>query len=138
MKLVTKYVYVADDGREFSTESACADYESLCHDVSLIMTLLPEKPDLECNQYIQHNEPVFMLVRLRLLNLAKRYTDLRWVQESIDDPKIHSSWAGRAIDECGIPPLNSAWGRIMCTDKLFREWNQPYYANNTPQISNGC
>lgn len=124
--------YLSEDGYEFSTETKCRNHEKLCAKVARIMKLLPEKPELNSEQYIQHIASDFRLVRLELLNLAKDYTKLDWIQQSIDDPTVHSSWAGRAINECGVPPLDRAWGRIMCTDSYFREWNQPFYANNTP------
>ena len=30
------------------------------------------------------------------------------------------------------PPWDRAYGRAVCVDDMGREWQQPYYANNTP------
>lgn len=129
MKEITKYV--ADDGTEFSTWQDCSAHESLCIEIANIMSVL-DWAKLESEEYIQHDENIFLGVRRQLLYVAKRFTTMPWIQESIDDPTVHPSWAGRIIDDLN-KPLNHAWFRIMCVDSQHREWQQPYYASNTPE-----
>jgi len=134
MKKITKYV--ANDSTEFNTIEDCTAYESECLAIESVIMRLPEIPDIPgCGfangaGYIQHNEALFTSVRKQLLELAKHHTSHKWIQESIDDPKIHPSYAGRIIDDFSFRPLVKAWHRIMCTDKHYREWGQPYYAAN--------
>lgn len=130
MKTLTKYQ--ADDGTEFANEADCITHESLCAEVDALMNLLPQKPDLPgCafengGGYIQHDEATFLAVRKGLLEIANRISPHKWFDQSIADPDIDPSWAGRIIGEC-CPPVERAWRRIGCIDTRFREWGQPYY-----------
>jgi hypothetical protein len=135
MRQITKYA--AADGAEFTSADACIAYEALAAEVAEIMATLRARPDddADCNfsnghGYLQHDPEMFYRARLSLLKLAQRYTTFRWIQESIDDPTVHPSWAGRIISEACPRPLYAAWARLSCVDDQFREWGQPFYANN--------
>lgn len=141
MKKITKYV--ADDGSEFNSLDECEKYELHCKHVSDVMKGLGETPELPgCgfsngDGYLQHEEKTFMDVRTKLLEIAKQFTDHKWIQQTIDKGlDAHPSYAGRIIDECTTSPLRRAWYRIMCVDTKFREWGQPYYANYPEQAKN--
>jgi len=127
--------YKAIDGKEFDDKEKCIDYEALIKKVDSIMGVLPKLPNKDCNfsnggGYIQHEPSILNTVKRDLLGVIKKYVDHKWVQQSIDDPTIHSSYVGRLLNDYSISPLEKAWDRFMCIDKYQREWGQPYYANN--------
>lgn len=136
MKSITKYV--ANDGTEFNTKADCLRHEALIVEIDEIMSDLPELPKEDgCSfangsGYIQHKAVTFFMVRERLLKIAKRFTDHKWIDQSIESPRTtHASWAGRIIDECCPRPLSRAWHRIYCTNvQSLREYGQPYYADH--------
>lgn len=135
MQIITKWK--AEDGREFDDKGKCEKYEADCLEIAAIIGQLVALPGhldscafANGSGYLQQDQTVFMKVRLQLLEKAKDYTDFRWIQESIDDPSVDPSWAGRIIGECGNGPINSAWYRIMNTDKQFKEWGQGYFTHN--------
>ena len=130
--------YLADDGSEHRTADAAIAHERLCANVAEIMALLPALPDdprckfANGNGYIQHDAQNVQRVRNALLGLANQLKPHDWLQKSMADPAIHASWAGRLLDEEYPRPLSRAWYRFHCIDSEWREWGQPYYANNTP------
>ncbi|GAF83388.1 unnamed protein product [marine sediment metagenome] len=129
--------YIAHDGREFLDGQACLDYEADGKEIDEIMSLLhPIPEDDGCNfvnghGFIQHERAVFMKARRALLEKAKEFIDMHWIQESIDDETVHPSWAGRIIGESPHRYLVSAWQRISCVDKQFREWGQSFFAGSS-------
>lgn len=135
MKKISKFV--ANDGSEFTSQKKCERYEAHCKEVKAVMKKLGSVPKLpNCGfanggGYIQHDEATFMQVRTQILEIAKKFTDHKWIQETIDKGlEAHSSYAARIIDECTTRPLGAAWSRVQCVDKQFREWGQPYYAEH--------
>lgn len=139
MKTITKYV--AYTGAEFTIEADCLDHEAKSKAVDAIVAQLVPRPkgpscDFENGSgYIQQERETFFKVRRELLELAKTETTMKWIQQSIDDPTAHPSWAARIISESTNGQLARAWHRISCTDKDFREWGQPFYANNPDQAT---
>lgn len=131
MKVITKYQAI--DGKEFVWESECLDYENLISSVEKIMSELPPLPKNDgCNfenggGYIQHDKQAAIRVRRALLELAAKYSSLRWIQDSIENENADPSWAARAIAETGIRPLENAWHRFLCMTTDFREFGQPYF-----------
>lgn len=110
MKLITKYV--ANDGVEFSTESACEKHERLLIKVHEVHKLLGKRAkDVGCNftngsGYIQHTkEEVYKF---------KEATDT-----------MYEKYGYRSSS-----PLNTLSNRLACIDSNDREWGQPYYALN--------
>lgn len=133
--------YVAYDGREFIDLSACLKYERDCRTADKIIAQLPERPD-SCDfsngelGYIQHDRELFLKVRLELLEQAHKESPHDWLKQAMNDATIHSSWPSRIISECCTRQLCLAWNRISCVDSEFREWGQPYYANNPDKAPN--
>ena len=137
MKAITKYQ--AADGAEFATESKCAAYEALCSEVAQVVAALPTLPEddgcdfVNGHGYIQHDADTFRRAREALLKIAQRECPHHWIDDSLaKGDEVHASWAGRIIGDSSRP-LYSAWNRIACTDKQFREWGQPYYAEHPEQ-----
>ena len=133
MKAVTRYQ--ANDGAVFVEKADCKAHESLTEDVAKIMSrLFPLPDDKGCKfanggGYIQHDAETFKSVREGLLRLAQRECPHKWIDQSLADDTIDPSWAGRIIGDSSVP-LDRAWRRIVCTDKQFREWGQPFFALN--------
>jgi len=140
MKEITKYKAV--DGTEFNSPQTCTEYEALIDTVKDIMSELPPLPENDgCSfvnggGFIQHDLIILRHVKHSLLELMKKYIDHEWVQQTIDDDNVHPSWVGRMVDD--NRPLRDAWHRIYCTDKLGREWGQPYYVENPDRAKQFC
>ncbi len=134
MKRIIKYKAI--DGKEFENSEDCLNYESLIHRVDTIMGQLTPKPnDDGCkfsngHGFIQHNTNTVTKVKNEILELCKIHIDHPWIQQSIDDPEVHSSWVGRLLSDYNISPLNNAWYRFSCIDNLGREFGQPYFVDN--------
>ena len=128
--------YKAKDGKEFTSESGCLEYEKLIDHVDLIMSELnPIPKDDGCHfsnggGFIQQDIKTFKKVRIEILKEIGKNIDHPWVKQALDNPEAHPSWIDRLVGDYGIAPLNSAWYRIGCTDLLGREWGQPYFRNN--------
>jgi len=133
MEVITKYKAV--DGVEFYEEQQCADYETLISKTDRIMGSLKLIPDHDSGfgngkYYIQQTKDSFLIVRKELLELTKTFITHEWVKQSIDDESMSLSYVARLVDDGNIRPLNSAFYRLACIDSSFKEWGQPYYANN--------
>lgn len=139
MKTITKYV--AYTGAEFTSETECLAHEAKSKAADAIVAQLVPRPkgsscDFENGSgFIQQESKTFFKVRRELLELAKTETNMEWIQQSIDDPTVHPSWAGRIISESDNTQLARAWYRICCIDKDFREWGQPYYADHPEEAT---
>ena len=132
MKAITKYI--AYDGREFTNEAECVTHEYNVDLAKNIMVALGDKPDgcdfANGHGYIRHYSPTANRARRDYLEFCKRYSDHKWIQQSIDDASIDTSWAGRIIGECAPPSISAMWNRFSCIDSEGREWGQAYYAAN--------
>jgi len=141
MKEIAKYK--SEDGEEFIIKRECLQHEANCQEIYSIMQQLPERfTDNDCSYangmgYIQHERENILKVRNQVLEFFKRYTDHKWIQETIDKGfEADSSWAGRVIEEVAPRTIYKHWYRFGCIDSDIREWGQPYYANNTPKGEN--
>ena len=131
MQIITKYK--ANDGREFTDDKKCVIHELNCECAERIMSELPSTPN-SCefkngSGYVQHDSQELLNTRNAFLGFVMRYSDHKWIRESIEkgfdaDP----SWAGKIISECAPNIIYKHWARFMCIDKKFREWGQPYYS----------
>lgn len=136
MKPITKYQ--ADDNSVWDTEAACLKHESLCERVAKVMSAWPEHPGYDgCSfinggGYIQLSEESVNRVKGELLDIIAKELDHRWVNETRDG-NIHPSYVARLLCDCGNGPLYNAWCRLLCVDKSFREWGQPYYATDSAE-----
>lgn len=136
MEIVTRFKAI--DGREFTIKEECRNYELLIERVHNIMALLPKTPEDDCTNnfcngdgFIQHDKNELRSAKIKILELCKEYIKHDWIQQAIDDENADPSYVDRLIGEqSNISPLNSAWYRFMCIDKMNREWGQPYYALN--------
>lgn len=133
MKIIQKYV--ADDEREFTSQNECAEHEQNIELANKIMANLDKSPD-SCDfknggGYVQHDSADLLLVRTEFLKFCQRYTDHKWIQDTIDRGyDVHPSYAGRILSECLPDYIYKHWHRFMCIDHSAREWGQPYFANN--------
>lgn len=88
--------------------------------------------------FVQHNKVALRKVQINLLKEMKKHINHHWIQQTIDDENVHPSYVGRLVGDYGISPLNKAWYRFMCIDKLGREWGQPYFATNPDKAKQVC
>ena len=136
--------YKANDGSLFDSEEDCMAHENNCAAAARIMQAIPDKPKgcdfSNGSGFIQHSSGGLLLARTALLELIKeKYTQHKWIQQSIDKGwDAHSSYAGRIIDECCPNSISKHWYRFMCIDDQYREWGQPYYANNPLDAKQVC
>lgn len=134
MQAVTRYV--ALDGTEHLSEETCREREKLIGDVAQIMSGMPARPnDTDYSNgkgYLQHDAVAFQAARNALLELANRIAPMHWLTETLaGGMRIDPSWAHRWISDVpALEPVAKAWYRIMCTDKKFREWGQPFFSRN--------
>lgn len=137
MKQITKFK--AYNGREFTSADECLDYEARCKKADAVIARLATASELPgCGfangeGFLQHDPKTFLKVRSDLLKLAMAESDHKWIGQSLADPTVDPSWAGRIIGEGCNEQLDAAWRRVSCTDKSFREWGQPYYASHPEQ-----
>ena len=136
METITKYK--ADDGVEFFDKLDCIRHEEECVTAESIMSVLQPRQndsDFDSDGYIQHDEATLLSVRNEYLEYCKRYTDHRWIQDTINGGfGIDTSYVARILDESVAPrSVSRLWWRFGCIDKQFREWQQPYYVKNTPE-----
>lgn len=134
MKQITKYQ--ASDGTEFYAKKECSDYEALIERINFIMARLKPLPeDKNCDfsnggGFVQQSELSFKSVKFDLLCEIKKHINHKWVEHTMNDEGVHLSYVGRLISDKDIRPITSAWYRLMCTDKQYREWGQPYFAEH--------
>lgn len=139
MEVITKYK--ADDGLEFTDEELCIIHECNCNYGKSIMKKLADRPD-SCDfsnggGYIHHDSLHILSVRNEFLEFCKRYTDHKWIQETIDGGfNVDPSWAGRMIGESAPNSIYKMWYRFSCIDKHGREWGHPYYVINPYKAKN--
>lgn len=139
MQAVT--MYRANDGSLWKNESDAANRDSIAQEVALAMEYLPKRPkEFGEGEYIQHSRPALIHCKTVLFEIAKAGPLKWWIDSQKNEHKqtekhlievTHPSWFGRMLDG-GCDPLERAYGRLCCIDSEDREWEQPYYANNTP------
>lgn len=134
VKEVTKYEAI--DGTQWATEQQAVRHENLVLTVKGIMVKLPEL-DISGHNFYQHIPADVLSVQVTLAKLAfiaigndqdRHHYD---AVINADKPMGLYSLIGRFLDDCG-GPISRAWTRLMRIDSKFREWEQPYYAINTP------
>jgi len=144
MKISHEIYYISHpDKNRFTTEIDCLEHEENYKLAEKIIQPLGDRPD-SCSfsngsmGYIQHDRREALRVRNELLEFFKRYTDHKWIQETIDkgwdaDP----SWVSRIISEYLASSIFTlTWHRFSCIDSKGREYGQPYYKNNPDEASN--
>jgi hypothetical protein len=142
MKIITKYQ--AYNGTEFTDQAECEAYEARSRRADDIIALLPPKPELPGCEFengggfLQHDRVTFLNVRRQLLELGKEEFQHSWFDQSLADESVHPSYVARLLGDGSNKQLERAWHRISCTDKQYREWGQPYYANNPDEGKQVC
>lgn len=136
--------FVSDDGLEFVDRQACIRYEAMCKEVAEIMSKLPAIPELPgCgfangDGYLQHDPVVAKAARDALLRIANTIMPHKWFQQTLDGENVHASRAGRLISEMSEKCVWQAWHRFSCMTADWREYGQPFYANNPDKASDVC
>ncbi len=137
-RLIQKWQAI--DGSEWITADEAVARETLLHSVAVALASLGERDKrLENNEgYIQHSEYAVRAAKLAVHEIAKAGALKWWFDEQREKHgksdedlalRVHVSWQMRMLDgDC--EPLNRAYFRLSTIDDQFREWQQPYYANN--------
>lgn len=130
MKSITKFV--ATDGEEFKSESACKKYERLLVKIQKVELILGRKPkDSNCNfsngdGYVQHSKKDVLAFKSAIVELCRKYCK----HEVFNYPlkEIYPMGLGGRILDDSNSPIRRPWNRLCCIDEKYREWGQPYYA----------
>lgn len=129
MKHVVRFI--ATDGSEFDTETACIDYENLFYEIQAITNRLP-KTEIHGADYVQLDPETVLSVQHDLVAMFERLypsmADQHTRYARTATYPVGMSMIGRYIDDCQCTALRGAWRRIQRIDTLFREYEQPYYA----------
>jgi hypothetical protein len=134
IETITKYR--AKDGSEWQTLDKAMEREALCFTVDDAMAPLGPAIRITNHNYFQHQPPTVIACRAAILKLAaKQFPDYDVFRHEPPQEVHPMSIAGRILDDCG-GPIDTAWRRFMRIDELGREWEQPYYARNTPPDAN--
>ena len=140
--------YKANDGSEWDSAGPCEARDEMIREVDDAMKLLKPTPD-ECNWkgYVQQCRFSVARCKADLYEVAKQEGVLKWWIDSQKNDhgkndvqlinEVHPSWFGRMLDG-GHAPLSDAYHRLCCIDSEFREWNQPYFANNPQDAEMVC
>lgn len=133
MEAITKYKAI--DGSEWRTEKEAMSREALFAEIESVMAPLAGSlaiAGFDSDQFYQHEAKTVIACRVAILALAAREFPTFDVFRHKPPEEVRPlSIAGRILDDCG-GPLNRAWARFARIDDLGREWQQPYFANNTP------
>lgn len=78
--------------------------------------------------YIQHIPEDVELAQKLFIELVNSELKTDFSTENINRLGI----LGRYIDDSGNSLLYNTWSRFMCIDNDYNEWEQPFYAINTP------
>lgn len=137
MKAITKFV--ALDGVEFIDKDKCCDYENLCQEIADITA---DWPDVKVRGegFIQQDKATVLRIQRSMvaiferLHWADRHT--RWAAEA--DVPAGMTLIGRYVDDAGVGPERRVWGRLALLDRLFRQYEQPYYAIQADKALDEC
>lgn len=124
MKEVTKYA--ADDGTVFDTAEEAIAYENLLLKLAAVDLLLRPVPTTvefaNGDGYVQQG-----------IHAIGKYTEALGKET---EKRYRVNTAGphgicrmlSDTDEPHAKELRRRWGRLLCIDRMYREWGQPYYA----------
>ena len=117
----TLEIFIANDGTRFDNKEKCQKYDALILTINKLLNKLDKRPENFYNTgYIQHEEFVFNQIKEKIIDIACEITGCQ----------SRGGILGRWICDSDNRILSKAWYRIMCTDKYYREWDQPYFAVN--------
>jgi hypothetical protein len=88
--------------------------------------------------YIQYNGDDIKRLQAEFAKMSCEVIKLEYTKDkNTDYTKFHRGGIlGRYLSDCSYPILYQNWHRFMCIDDAFREWEQPYHANQN-YIDNG-
>lgn len=105
--------------------------------INIVMDKLPPSTEkvlmnksygYKATPYIQHIPEEVEKAQKEFLEICSQVLNTDYYTKG----KVHRQGiVGRYLDDCGIKELYQTWGRFRCIDEEYREWTQPYYANNT-------
>ncbi len=128
----------SEDGAIWRYKREAVARDSLIKSVAWFEKLLPPVKDTACKfanggGFVQRDASVVEEAKERLLGLTERkikwWFDEQREKFNTDFKNVDPSWFLRML-EGSAPPIERAWSRLMCIDKQYREWGQPYYALN--------
>jgi len=130
MKTEQVIQFVANDGKRFSQEDKCREYEQDCEAVAPYVAMLPhDRPSygtyrqLDKDRLCEAKAGIWMAVQ-------KKYGTSwpRFLEVSPAEAHPMRGPAGRILDDIG-GPIADAWLSLMRFDfDTGREYDQPYYA----------
>lgn len=127
MKAITKFQ--ALDGTEFSDKDKCCNYELLCEEIAKLMEPWPEV-NVKGTGFVQADKATVLRIQRSMVAIFERdhWKDrhTRWAAEA--DVPAGMTLIGRYVDDAGVGPERRVWGRLALLDKMFRQYEQPYYA----------
>ena len=129
-------IYVADDGSRWDTPGLCEARERENAETAPLLAMLGEERRLDEREYVQHDPATVRAVAIACCTLAGARYGRGDIGELIAKVEAGETWGDRSIlariacDSGG--DINRLFGRLACIDRRGREWQQPYYAHNTP------
>lgn len=135
MKAIVKFV--STDGVEFTDENSCYAHELLCADLRRAEGLLrPVSSDAAFQNdagFVQQDRAAVLefqryLVRLLQTKCAWGADSATWDNFAAADYPLGMTYVGRLMSDSAPQVMYRAWHRIMCMDRQFREYGQPYFA----------
>ena len=118
---ITKYKAI--DGKIFSSEKKCLEYEIIAKQVASFLDKLPLRGNVHGDGYVQHEDDMKGKLSKLTIKLAND-----WFGK---DTFTSMSYAlGRYIDDSNMSCLSRLMSVYMCTDSNGKQWNQPFFAGN--------
>lgn len=129
MKTVIRYQAV--DGSVFDSQEQAASRDTLVAECILAEAIIGPRPKLHSEEFVQHDPATAQRFAKALVALARKHTAWwdGWAKVGEDDFVHPGSIVGRILDDSGLTPLNRVWYRYHSMDHLWREWDQPFFAN---------
>lgn len=127
----------ANDGSEWRTQEQAESRDRIYAAVSAAIAPLGEPPQ-GSKQYRQLRGTVVQQVRLALFEIARPLI-VDSIKTQIERNGYTEEWIALNADPvwfCRIlegGPLEKGYSRLCFIDKQYRMWQQPYFANNTPE-----
>lgn len=135
MKTVIRYQAV--DGSVFDSQEQAASRDTLVAECILVEAIIGPRPKLHSEEFVQHDSESAQRFVKALVALARKHTAWwdGWARVG-EDTFVHpGSIVGRIIDDSDLGPLHRLWYRYYCMDHLWREWDQPFFANKAREGS---
>lgn len=109
-------VYEARDKSRWDKQSDCLIRDAMFNEALAITEPLGVRPTLSEFQFKQHEPSAVSKARTVFETLAMKH---------------FGTTNGRVVSDMDSP-ISTAMNRLDCIDEQGREWQQPYFARNTP------